>query len=878
MRILLLFGLFFTLFCSYAQREAANWYFGNNAGLDFNSGTPEVLLDGQIKTAEGCEAFSDANGNLLFYTEGNSVWNRFHQIMPNGTGLNGSFSTTQSALVIPNPLNNGLYYVFTPDDVLAYRRDSPNGFNYSVIDMSADIGRGDVIQKNVDLLPQASENVSAVLGDTGDYYWVVTFYENKFYSYRVDGSGVNNTAVISTVGPNIDDFNNFRGAIKIAPNGSKIAMASTVIEPQYTSSLYLFDFNNSNGQVSNPVDLSGENIYYGVEFSPNSKMLYASGRRIVDFDGELSLVGLEIEQFDLQAPNIISSKYLLGQISSPIIIEAGGSLQLGLDKKIYHSVPSTALTVIRTPNLSGFDADIRIFEVDLGGRTSTYGLPPFIQSLFETIVEIENFCEGDTTVFTTETNSQIQGISWNFDDPASGANNTSSDFNPTHVFSSAGVYSVTLEVTYDNGLTREFIEFVEIAEIPDVVGEVTLSQCDTDGNEDGITRFNLDEAVHLFNNGNPDIRGVYFETFDDMIQNVNQLDPLGYQNQFNGQRIFARAFENSECFSMIEIILQVEPQTDLGNYRTIEICDVESLGLASIVEVEPIRNDLQLDFGDGFDISLYRTKEDAQLEQEPVLEEEILFAFIDELVIYFRVESNNNCTALGRVSLVFNFTPEIEEEVLLELCNGTADLEAPAGFDNYTWSTGAMGPSTTVASTGIYSVSFTSGICTYEQTFRVEESLSLEIEDIIVTDFSRNNRIEVVVVNPGPEVQYSIDNGNSYQSNPIFFNVNPGLYDIRVSNNCIELSDMVIVGGINTFFTPNNDGRNDFWTLSNAEYFPKFQISIFNRYGALLNTFGDQQPGWDGTWRNRPMPSDDYWFTLVFETGRTIKGHFSLKR
>ncbi len=878
MRILFLIGLLLTCLFSYAQREAANWYFGNNAGLDFNSGVPEVLLSGQIKTVEGCEAFSNANGNLLFYTEGNNVWNRFHEIMPNGTGLDGSFSTTQSALAVPNPLNNGLYYVFTPDDVLGYRQDLPNGFNYSVINMNADSGRGDVVQKNVDLLDRAAENVSAVLGHSGNYYWVVTHFEDKFYSYRIDGGGVNTTPVVSTVGPSILDFENFRGSIKIAPDGSKIAIAHTITQPRFSSSLYLFDFNKETGQVSNPVNLSSNNLYYGVEFSSNSKVLYASGRPIVEFGDDLLLVGVDIEQFDLQSPDILSSRYLLGNIATPITAESAGSLQLAIDKKIYHSIPSGKLSVIRTPNLTGFNADFRIFEVDLGDRTATYGLPPFIQSLFETLIQIENFCEGDTTVFTTENTDQIQSISWNFGDPASGANNTVTGFNPTHIFSGAGVYTVDLEVTYDNGFKRDFVEFVEIAEVPDVISEVSLRQCDTDGNEDGISQFNLDEAVQLFNNGNPDIRAVYFLDMNDAIQNINQLDPLGYQNQFNGQRIYARAFENSECFSIIEILLEVVPVSDLGNYDTVEICSVQSLGLANRVNLGPIREKLQKDFGDEFTIALYKNKENALLEQDSIIEEDFLFGFQDESAFYFRVESDNSCITMGRLDLIFNFAPDIEEEIVLELCNGMAILEAASGFDQYLWSNGEAGPSIIVDSIGSYSVTLSSGICQYEQNFIVEKSLSLVLEDILVNDFSSDNRIEIVVADPGPDVIYSIDNGINYQSSPIFTNLIPGLYDIRVSNNCIELTELVVVGGISTFFTPNNDGVNDYWTLSNAEYFPKFKASIFNRYGALLNTFGDQQAGWDGTWRNRPMPSDDYWFTLVFETGRTIKGHFSLKR
>jgi len=67
----------------YSQKEANIWYFGENAGLDFNSGVPVALLDGQLNTREGCATISDKNGNLLFYTDGITVWNRSHKIMQN---------------------------------------------------------------------------------------------------------------------------------------------------------------------------------------------------------------------------------------------------------------------------------------------------------------------------------------------------------------------------------------------------------------------------------------------------------------------------------------------------------------------------------------------------------------------------------------------------------------------------------------------------------------------------------------------------------------------------------------------------------------------------------------------------------------------------
>jgi hypothetical protein len=62
------------------------WYFGDKAGLDFNTEPPTVLEDGEINASEGCSVIADNNGNLLFYTDGITVWDKTHTAMPNGTG------------------------------------------------------------------------------------------------------------------------------------------------------------------------------------------------------------------------------------------------------------------------------------------------------------------------------------------------------------------------------------------------------------------------------------------------------------------------------------------------------------------------------------------------------------------------------------------------------------------------------------------------------------------------------------------------------------------------------------------------------------------------------------------------------------------------
>ena len=139
--ILLLFSL-----STYAQHEADKWYFGVNAGLDFFGGPPVAIYGGAMATTEGCATISDNNGNLLFYTDGVTVWNRNHQVMPNGTGLMGGISSTQSSICIPLPGSTLIYYLFTVAEI-----GGPNGFRYSIVDMSLQGGNGDVVanSKNI---------------------------------------------------------------------------------------------------------------------------------------------------------------------------------------------------------------------------------------------------------------------------------------------------------------------------------------------------------------------------------------------------------------------------------------------------------------------------------------------------------------------------------------------------------------------------------------------------------------------------------------------------------------------------------------------------------------------------------------------------------
>jgi len=256
----------------YAQNEANIWYFGQNAGLDFNSGSPIVLLDGALDTQEGCATISDASGNLLFYTDGSTVYNKNHTIMLNGTGLNGDSSSTHSAIIVPKPNNLNVYYIFTVDF-----QAGPNGLQYSEVDMSLDGGLGGITSnKNILLETPTTEKLTAIKSSVSNEYWVVghKWNSNEFITYKVSETGINTAPAISAVGTIIGGSNVFStiGQIKISPDGTKLAMA----REEGFSEAQLFDFDAATGIVSNPItilDLPDNELVYGIEFLPNSKIL-----------------------------------------------------------------------------------------------------------------------------------------------------------------------------------------------------------------------------------------------------------------------------------------------------------------------------------------------------------------------------------------------------------------------------------------------------------------------------------------------------------------------------------------------------------------------------------------------------------------------------
>lgn len=276
-----------TIFClsytTFSQKQNDNWFFGKYVGINFNpsaSNGYNLISGSQMEALAGSAVMSDPiTGQLLFYTDGRTIWNKNHAVMNNGSGLRGSPSSAQPAIVVPKPGSNTIYYVFTMSGITEYLGLAERkGLAYSIVDMSLNSGLGGVTTKNVVLFSNSdTEMLTSTLGHDGSYYWVVTQKESNFLAYKVSATGIN-TAPVTSAALYSALSSGATNGIKISPNSEHLAVRHKT-RTFGGSTLFLYNFNNTNGQITNGINLYIEDdgkMKNGIEFSPDSELLYSA--------------------------------------------------------------------------------------------------------------------------------------------------------------------------------------------------------------------------------------------------------------------------------------------------------------------------------------------------------------------------------------------------------------------------------------------------------------------------------------------------------------------------------------------------------------------------------------------------------------------------
>jgi len=461
---LLLVLILFYASGSFAQKEANWWYFGSKAGLNFNTivgGLPTPVANGSMVTQEGCASISDANGVLQFYTDGKTVWNRNHSVMPNGTGLLGNNSSTQSAVIVPFPGNKSKYYVFT------IWTSTTTGFRYSVVDMTQSSGLGSVVasSKNTSIFAPTCERITAT-ARTGGGYWVIAQHKssNKYSAYAITSAGIATTAVSTSIGPVAGSG---IGYMKLSPLGDKLGVG------YHSKQCFVLDFNKSTGVLSNLKQDLGHKAY-GVEFSPDGKLFYAC----------TGSSGVSIKQYDAYATS--STAFVASATSLTATGITAYGIQLGPDGKIYiTSYMKNKLAVIHNPNVVGVGCSLNLNgPVIPTGAHCRIGFPTFVQSFFNpTTFSVKDACDGSWVKISVKDTAAVDSVLYVYGDTASSTNSSWNKLD-SHIFSGPGKYKLTAYAFYTdpkNKVVRDTLtDTVTVLQIPQVVLPNDTTICTSD--------------------------------------------------------------------------------------------------------------------------------------------------------------------------------------------------------------------------------------------------------------------------------------------------------------------------------------------------------------------------------------------------------------
>lgn len=435
------------IFCQihlYAQKETSWWYFGFNAGLNFNSLSNVTANDGTIvsdmpqsivgalSTREGCFTVSTYNGQLLFSSDGMIVYDKNGNIMTNGTDLLGGSSATQSGIVVPRPETINEYFIITVPE-----GSVPNGICYSTVDITANGGLGAVTSKNQIIKSGVVNENITIVPNLSNYkdYWLIHRTKTTFYVWAITYAGISitphqtlsNSSIVA-----LDVPGYVEGEIGISSDYTKVFSCNW-----YGSQVITANFNPITGYISDIKTQSFPYKTYAGCFSPDGNYLYIGS----GYDGNK----LYVQTWDKVRAGTAMNKIAdnIGNVKAAIDNRLYG-IQTGGDLSTYVK----HLFVIRNPNAGG--TDIKYFPNYLK-NTVGLGLPSFAAGFIRIKPKSQPFaCATHSRTYGVEVdlsggNAPVK-LEWDFGDGSPIVTQSVSfgqtEYSLQHSYSNSGIYTI----------------------------------------------------------------------------------------------------------------------------------------------------------------------------------------------------------------------------------------------------------------------------------------------------------------------------------------------------------------------------------------------------------------------------------------------------
>ena len=440
--------------------------------LDFNQASLLIYdvdtgMDFNFTDASIC----DAQGKLLFYTNGIYIADATHEVMENGDSINNAGLTyqytetglpvPQGVLVLPAPGNDSLYYLFHgPIDF------GPNGLNthipklfYSKVNMNLNGGLGAVIEKDHLLIEDtlAIGKLTACKHANGRDWWLLVRKDERFsrnvYRLLLTPQGVLNMGK-QDAGPDIIYPNGAVGNVVFSPDGTKYVSHEIRFNPR--NAIDIYDFDRCTGELQHLEHFTMDDSIFltgGASVSPDSRLLYI-------------VTHVSIFQFDLLAADIEATRNVVAEYDGFIgypYPSKFGIPQIGSNGKIYIAsyATDTFMHVINTPNQPGLGSHVAQHSIGLSNLNDksipnfpNYRLGPLDGSPCDTL-GLDNHPLAGFTWYAEELeitfsdNSYYRPEQWLWD---FGDGSSSTERNPIHSYAVPGEYYVCLTVSneYDS--------------------------------------------------------------------------------------------------------------------------------------------------------------------------------------------------------------------------------------------------------------------------------------------------------------------------------------------------------------------------------------------------------------------------------------------
>ncbi len=502
-------------------------------------------------------------------------------------------------------------------------------------------------------------------------------------------------------------------------------------------------------------------------------------------------------------------------------------------------------------------------------------------------------CELNPLQFTdqsTTANGVINNWNWNFGDPTS-SNNSSSLQNPSHIFSTAKTYNVTLTVTTDLGCTQTIVQPITILPTP-VANFITPNVC-------------LDDAFAQFTNTTTFSENTvlsYKWDFGDPTSTSNTStlkNPLHKYLAAADYKVKLTVTSAAGCVAEIEKVFTVngstpksafivQNDTKLCSNQIISFEDHSTIDFGQITRIDWYFDDLKptefitdnepgkrpLNSGD---IAKIYTHE------YPIFYSPAKRDIIVKMVTY----SGSSLTCISTITktITLNASPKVEFNALAPVCQNANPFQIIASE-----TTGLIGKGkfsgAGIDENGIFSP-ILAGVGTHTLTYIYQTDAGCsdtKSQDIVVYSVPVVNAgidhtiligasVQLVGESVGENLTYkwspSIGLDHDDILNPIATPIKDTYYKLTVTNsNQCQVFDEAYVKVLeypevpNTF-TPNGDGVNDTWSIKHLDRYPSSTIKIFNREGRYVFNANRYTEPWDGRYNGVDLPIGTYYYIIT---------------